>query len=229
MNNNSKNIVMCFSAHPDDEVLGLGGTLIKHIEKGDKVFITILSEGEDAKISLKDKNLDRINNARDCSKSMGTKINKIFNFPDQKFDTVPLLNIIQSLEKELQHIKPNIVYTHHLSDINIDHRITTEAVLTALRPMNKFGLQPEIRTYETPSTTDQSPYIDRYLFKPNLYVSIEKTWNKKVDSIKKYKKEIKKTPHPRSIKSIKALAVKRGSESGFKLAEAFTIIKKIWD
>ena len=180
---------------------------------------------------LLEKDIDekrRIKNAKKWSNIVGSKLYKLFHYPDQRLDSVPRLDIIQDLEKILKSLMPDIVYTHHDGDINHDHQVINHAVLTALRPMNSFKLLAEIRAFETVSSTDQSPYTDRYVFKPNFYIDIEKVWNKKLEALKSYKKELGIFPHPRSFESIEALAVKRGAESGLKKAEAFMILRKIW-
>jgi len=224
INNSSK--ILCIVAHPDDEVLGLGGTLIKHNLNGDSVEIVFLSDGEGSKNNNINKN--RLNNAKKCSKIIGSTIYKIYDFPDQKLDTVPKIEIIQSIEEILYKVKPDILYTHHVGDINHDHQIVSHAVLTALRPLNKSMANTEIRFFETPSSTEQSPNIEQYLFKPNFYVSIKKEWDIKRKALEAYSNELGVFPHPRSIKSIEALAIKRGAESGLEKAEAFYIIRKIW-
>ncbi len=215
-------------AHPDDEALGLGGTLIKHVQMGDEVNIIILSSGEAAK-PQKDKTLERVKNAKSWSNFIGSKLFKIYDYPDQKFDTVPILNIIQDLENSFFILKPDIVYTHHPGDINKDHELAGQSVLTALRPMGKYGANVEIRAFETPSSTEQAPYIDKYIFKPNFFVDINPFWSKKIESLSYYKNEIGIFPHPRSYDSIEALAIKRGSESGFSKAEAFFVLRSFWN
>jgi len=226
--NNNKKSVLCVVAHPDDEALGLGGTLIKHIDQGDKVNIVIFSIGETSKLNKNINSVRRLKSAKDWSKEVGSNIYSILNYPDQKLDTISKLEIIQSLEKILKNLRPDIIYTHHDGDINHDHQIVSHAILTALRPMSALNLKSEIRTFETISSTEQSPYIERYIFKPNFYVDVEEVWSKKIKALKKYYTELGVYPHPRSIKSIEALAIKRGSESGLKKAEAFCIIRKIW-
>jgi len=224
----NKKSVICVVAHPDDEALGVGGTLIKHVEKGDDVNIVIFSLGEGSKLSTEVNPTRRLKSAEDWSKSTGTKIYSIFDFPDQRLDTIPKLEIIQKLEQIFKNLSPDIVYTHHDGDINHDHQIVSHAVLTALRPMNKFSLKPEIITFETISSTEQSPYIDKYIFKPNYYVDIGGLWEKKINALEAYKHELSPYPHPRSIESLEALAKKRGIESGLEKAEAFCILKKVW-
>jgi len=230
MQNISKiNRVVCVAAHPDDEVLGLGGTLIRHANKGDEVFIIILSEGEEAKTDKTKRNISRKNNANKCSNIIGSNLYKIFDYPDQKLDTVPILEIITNLENIFKELSPDIAYVHHPTDINKDHQIASQASLTALRPMNNLGLLTEIRAFETPSSTEQAPHTEHYIFKPNLYVSIDEIWQNKINALEAYSNELESFPHPRSLKAIEALAIKRGVESGFKKAEAFTILRKMWE
>ena len=223
-----KKSILCVVAHPDDEALGMGGAILKHIAKGDEVNIIIFSVGESAKLE-NDINLSRrIESAKEWSNIVGSKIVRLFDYPDQKLDTIPKLELIQELEKILKNLKPSIIYTHHEGDINHDHQIVNHVVLTALRPMNAMGLKSELRTFETISSTEQAPYTDRYIFKPNFYINIDDVWKAKVSSLKAYKNELGVYPHPRSIKSLEALAIKRGTESGLKKAEAFCIIRKLW-
>jgi len=219
-----RNNVAVVVAHPDDEALGIAGTLIRHVESKDNVFIIILSKGEDAKIRKKDKNKDREVNAKKWCKFIGANLYAFHDFPDQRLDQVPELDIVQSIENDLKKIKPDIVYIHHLGDINKDHTVSAKCTLVALRPMGNKA--PEIRSFETPSSTDQAPYTNDFVFMPNLYIAIDKYWDLKKKSLNFYKKELNTSPHPRSIEFIKALALKRGAESGFKMAEAFCIIRK---
>lgn len=227
--NNYKNNVLCIVAHPDDEALGVGGTLIKHAAQGDIVNIIILSEGEDSKSKNNKKNPHRKNNALKWANITSCNLYALYDFPDQRLDAIPQLDMVKNVEEAIEYLKPNIMYIHHPGDMNSDHQIAAQVALAAVRPMSYHKIVPEIRAFETPSSTDQGPMIEPYIFKPNFYVSIDKFWKKKKDGLDVYSSEIKKVPHPRSILSIKSLAIKRGAESGFKMAEAFFIIRKIWD
>ena len=226
--NNFKKNVLCVVSHADDEALGLGGTLIRHASEGDKVNIIILSEGEDAKSTLNKKNPNRLNNAQEWANNSNCNLYKVCNFPDQKLDSIPQIEMVRIIEKAMEDLMPNIVYIHHPGDMNSDHQIAAQVSLAAIRPMSYHKVIPEIRAFETPSSTDQAPNIDPYIFKPNFYVSITDYWDRKLEGLKIYSSEIKSNPHPRSIKSIKSLAIKRGAESGLKMAEAFYIIRSVW-
>ena len=221
----NKNNIAVVVAHPDDEALGMAGTIIKHVNSKDSVFVIILSKGEDSKKNQKDKNKNRVKNAEKWCKFVGANLFSFYDFPDQRLDEVPELDIVKCLENDFKKIKPDIVYIHHLGDINKDHTVSAKSALVALRPMG--SKTPEIRSFETPSSTDQAPYVNDFLFLPNLYISIDKYWHLKEESLNIYKKELNDAPHPRSIEAIKALAIKRGAESGFIMAEAFCIIRKL--
>lgn len=218
--------ILVIAAHPDDEILGVGGTLIKHINEGDIVYCFILSEG----CLSRDKSLRndlRVlhNECVSAGKVIGFK--KIFfsDFPDNSFDRIPMLNIVKDIEKYLDLIKPNIVYTHHRGDINIDHEITFKAVLTACRPCNKNN-PDEIYTYESLSSTEWQDK-NHQSFKPNVYSDISSTLDKKIQAISKYKSELREYPHSRSKEGIKILANYRGLECGLEAAEGFNLIRKI--
>lgn len=226
--NNNKNTVLCVVAHADDEALGVGGTLIRHAYEGDNVNVIILSEGEEAKSISSKKNLYRKNNAFEWAKNSKCNLYKLCDFPDQKLDIVPQIEMVKLIENAVSDLNPNIVYIHHPGDMNSDHQIAAQVSLAAIRPMSYHNINPEIRAFETPSSTDQAPMLEPFIFKPNFYVSIYDYWNKKLEGLKIYSSEIKKNPHPRSIDSIESLAIKRGAESGLKMAEAFYVVRRIW-
>ena len=219
--------ILCRVAHPDDEALGPGGSLIKHSSMGDEVNTFIFSDGEGSKTDKKQKNPNRLHAANSWSKQTNTKIYKIASFPDQKMDALPQIEIVKEIEKAIREIKPDIVYMHNPTDINKDHQTLADACLVALRPMKFMNSLPEIRAFETPSNTDQAPNLEKYLFKPNLYISIVDQWEEKISALKHYSNELGNYPHPRSIKNLESLAIKRGAEAGLKMAEAFMLLKKI--
>ena len=144
--------VLVIAAHPDDEVLGCGGTIARHIKKGDEVHVVILAEGVTSRDKFRDrkKRLKEIKNlslsAKKSHKILGTKSLKLFDLPDNRMDSVDLLDIVKIVEKEVNLIRPKIIYTHHISDLNIDHSITHQAVITACRPEPKKSVK-KICTY----------------------------------------------------------------------------------
>lgn len=219
--------ILCVAAHPDDEALGVGGTLIRHAEEGDEVYIIILSEGEDAKSSRGTKDPDRLSRAEEWCRLSGTKLCRVYDLPDQKFDTISRLEIVQMLEKDIIEIRPDIIYLHHPNDINLDHQIAGQAVLTAVRPMSTGDMNPTLFAFETPSTTDQAPQIPPFIFHPNHYVDVQSVWTKKMKALQAYINEMGVAPHPRSPESIESLAIKRGAESGLLKAEAFALMRQV--
>lgn len=226
-----KKNILVISAHPDDEVLGCGGTIIKHAKKNN-VFSIIAGEGITSRNKKGVKNIkSRLNilrkQALKAAKIMGVKKTFFLSFPDNKLDTLPLLEVIQKIENIIVKIKPEIIYTHHHGDLNIDHQIINRAVLTATRPINKFNVQ-SIRTFEVLSSTEWNFQDSKEnIFKPNLFIDISKEIEKKIKSFLCYKSEIMTFPHPRSKDAIKCLAKLRGSTAGLKAAEAFCIIKSV--
>ena len=216
-----KKKVLVFAAHPDDELLGLGGTIIKHIAQGDEVSVVLYTTGVTSR-GVKDTD-DKIKKLRKnslaLSKFIGFKKIFFLDFDDQKLDNYPLLQIIKKTESIKKIIKPDIIYTHHHSDLNKDHRIVTESVLVAFRPDKKY----KIIMFETPSSTE---YAYKNYFVPNYYVDIKKTYKKKIEALFKYYKiEMRKTNHPRSKSYLLALAKKRAGECGLEYAEAFFIAR----
>lgn len=224
MKNNLKKNILVVAAHPDDEVLGVGGTLCRHRDTGDKIAILILANGEDSrgsKIADADK---RFAQAKKVATFLKAEL-YLENFPDNAFNVVSLLEITKKVEKVLFKVKPDIIYTHHNGDLNIDHRITSEAVLTAARPILSKKIHA-ILAFETPSSTEWQ-VKDYRQFAPNYYVDISKYMALKKKLLMIYKDELRKYPHSRSLEGIEILAKYRGMESGIKAAEAFQVLRII--
>lgn len=221
--------ILVIAAHPDDEVLGCGGTIAKHAAEEADVYTIILGEGVTSRFpkreeGLKSKELKELKSyINKAAKILGVKKTFTFGFPDNRFDTVALLDIVKVIEKVKNEVKPEIVYTHHWGDLNIDHRITYDTVLSACRPIKGETVQ-KIYSFEIPSSTEWN-YPNT--FSPNVYVDISETINKKIEAMKAYKSEIRKWPHPRSIEAIRVLACKRGYEVGLEKAEGFKLVRSI--
>ena len=226
-----KNNVIAIVAHPDDELIGVGGTLIKHIKNGDRVSVLILSTGITSRYKNDNMNINKeILQLRKISEEVAKFLNyNIYfaNLPDQKFDTISILEIIKIIESWLFSIKPNIIYTHNYSDLNIDHRLTFTSTITAARPCN--NQIKEIYSFKTLSSTEwQAPSLQK--FKPNFINNISKDiLDQKIAALKMYKDEIKENPHPRSIDKIVNEASINGSIILKEYAEVFEIIRIIKD
>lgn len=223
--------VLVVAAHPDDEILGCGGTMALHSMKGDEVYVLILGEGitsRDVKRDRKKRDREIKELKRDieaANKIVGTKRTFLYDFPDNRFDNVPLLDIIKVIEKVKNEVIPDIVYTHHHGDLNIDHRLTFHAVLTACRPLKGESVK-EIYSFEVPSSTEWSADSSKY-FIPNYFVNIKETLEKKTNAMKAYTNEICDFPHPRSEEAIKTIAECWGIKVGLNAAEAFEVIRMI--
>lgn len=222
----NKNKIFIIAAHPDDEVLGAGGTILKHIVKGDEVRVLLLSEGETSRAKA---NIARRQvQAKKAAEMLGVKELFLEQLPDNQFDSLPLLKIIKLIEKHLEKIKPGIIYTHHHNDLNIDHQLTAKAVLTAARPQPNYFVK-KILAFEVLSSTEWQTKDKKHLFYPTIYNDITNFIDRKIEILKVYKQELKKYPHPRSLQGVKALAQYRGIESGYNFAEAFQLIRQLND
>ena len=226
--NNKKILVIV--AHPDDELLGQGATMNKLInDQNCSVRCIILGEGITSRTekNSKEKLIIHKQNIQEAIKAIGYESVGIYDFPDNKFDTVPLLDLIKIIEKEKEQFCPEIIFTHHGGDLNIDHQKTFEAVITATRPMEDENVKAII-TFETPSGTEWIASSDPRRFTPNLFIEVfEKNLLAKIKGMECYEFEKRKSPHPRSPESLTILAKQRGLTIGKKYAEAFCIIRLI--
>jgi N-acetylglucosamine malate deacetylase 1 len=220
-----KNRILTIVAHPDDEVLGAGATLKKHSENGDEVYCVYLADGVSSRSNSKENLEKRRKEIKESSEILGFKEIFVYELEDNKMDLIPLLDIIKIIESIIQKIKPNIIYTHHSGDLNVDHRKTYEAVMTACRPCNFYSPR-EIRTFEVLSSTEWQ-FNENHLFKPNIFVNIENEIEFKIKAMQSYNSELRKYPHSRSLEGIEILAKYRGLQSNLKYAEAFRIERKI--
>ena len=202
--------VLVVAAHPDDEVLGCGGTIAKLTHDGVPVRVLLLCKS----------GRGGFENAFKAAKILGVRV--LFeDFPGNKFDTVPLLSIVNAISVVADEFEPSIVFTHSKADLTVDHKVCCEAVVAAVRP---FGLHAgtSIFCFETVSSTE---WNSLKTFKPNHYEDITGFWDKKLKALKAYESEMRPFPHPRSYEGLKALAKFRGMNVGFEAAEAFEIAR----
>ena len=218
--------VLVVIAHSDDETIGAGGSLARHLNQGDKVCVVSMTDGVGSRFELEEEANLRKESAEQASNKIGFTWLDCGSFPDNAMDTVPLIEVVRFIEKIKKDLYPDIIYTHSAADLNIDHQIVNRAVLTAFRPNydQKFS---EIRAMEIPSSTDYSHEKTTSTFTPNLFIDIEKTWEKKLEGLQCYDKEIRQAPDSRSYEGIENLAKLRGNQVGLCYAEAFEILKKI--
>jgi LmbE family N-acetylglucosaminyl deacetylase len=224
--------ILVVVAHPDDELLGLGATIHQLIHQyGCEIRAVILGEGITSRADerepekWKDELAIHRKNIYTAQKIIGYQSVGIYNFPDNRFDTVALLDIIKVIEKEKQTFKPEVMFTHHGGDLNIDHQRTFEAVITACRPLADETVKIII-AFETPSGTEWRASSDPKHFIPNLFFEIdEESLQAKVKGMEAYEFEKRKYPHPRSPEALTVLAKRWGIVIGKEYAEAFTLIR----
>lgn len=218
--------IMVIAAHPDDELLGCGGVLIKHARNGDYIRTIILgqgmlSRGEDVSILVKLRA-----DAKKANDITGVNELEFYDFPDNAFDSVPLLNIIKVVEKEIDNYQPDIIYTHFANDLNIDHRKTFEAVMTATRPQPGMK-NPDIYSFYVQSSTDWISSTETNQFIPNVFIDVEESIEQKIKALEAYETEMKPSPHSRSLESNRIFSQYWGTRVGKKHAEPFILVRSI--
>jgi LmbE family N-acetylglucosaminyl deacetylase len=224
--------VLVVAAHPDDEILGCGATIARHADNGDRVHILIMGEGatsrgESGEHGSFDTEIGALQNAaRQAAVVLGAESPRFACFPDNRMDSLDLLDVIKVVEKTMSEIHPDIVYTHHGNDLNIDHRLTHNAVATACRPVPGASVAA-FYTFETVSSTEWSTGLLDRPFNPNRYVDVEQQIDRKFAALQCYQSELRPYPHARSIEAIRALASLRGAQVGMRSAEAFMVIREL--
>lgn len=220
------NKVLVVAAHPDDEILGCGATMAKHVAAGDEVHVLVLAEGLTSRTNNRcETNNEELVCLRSAAKEANTRLgvtSVVLNtFPDNRMDGIERLEVIKLIEDCIQRLKPTIIYTHHAGDVNIDHQIVHHAVVVACRPMIDCSVKT-ILMFETLSSTEwQIP--PQPVFSPNWFVDITEFVEKKLWALEAYGMEMRQWPHPRSPEGVIALSKWRGSMIGVKAAEAFML------
>ncbi|OEY73951.1 PIG-L deacetylase family protein [Salegentibacter salarius] len=226
--------ILVIVAHPDDELLGQGATINLLSKKFNcNIKTVILGEGITSRANERDTDkwsqelIQHKSNITNACEKVGYKSFSTYDFPDNRFDQVNLLDIVKVIESEIETFKPSVIFTHHPGDTNIDHRLTHDAVLPAIRPMKGQTVETLI-TFETPSSTEwQSPDHENS-FIPNFFVEVEeKNIDAKIEGMQSYYFEKREYPHPRSPESLKILSKRWGIVIGTEFAEAFRVIRTI--
>ena len=221
--------ILIVASHPDDEVLGCFGTVARLIKEGYEAYTLILGEGKTSR------DVERVlENKKDEIEILNTEIQKandiigikkvfVESFPDNRFDSIDLLDIVKVVSKVKEDVQPDIIFTHFENDLNIDHRITYQAVLTATRPMKDESVK-EIYSFEILSSTEWNYPLS---FSPDTFFDISDTINLKLEAMKKYNSELCEYPHPRSLEGIELNAKYQGMRVGKKYVEAFKSVRII--
>ena len=222
--------VLVVAAHPDDEVLGCGATMARLAAEGQAVHIAILGEGITSRSSRDDsdaKLLRRLHQqAEAAALKVGAKDVVLFKLPDNRLDTLPMLEVAKLIEDLIQKLRPAVIYTHHPGDLNLDHGIVHRAVLIATRPVLGHPVR-QILTFEVPSSTEWAFQKIEPVFRPNVFVEVSKTLDAKIAALACYDSETRNFPHPRSEQALRAIATRWGSVSGCTAAEGFELVRSI--
>lgn len=223
--------ILVVAAHPDDEVLGCGGSMARFAQEKNAVHVLILGEGltsrfKEASTAPASEKEKLHGQARAAGALLGAKSVTLHGLPDNRFDTVPLLEIVKAIEMKIEELKPETVFTQHGGDLNIDHERTFRAVLTATRPMSGSPVK-RVYAYEVPSSTEWAFQKFDPVFRPNTFVDIDATLEKKIAAMALYEGENRAFPHPRSAQALRAHAQYWGSVAGLPAAEAFELIRAV--
>lgn len=212
---------LIIASHPDDEILGSGGTIRKLIANGYDVVTVILAKGR----KEEEHHIQRFTSL--ANSHLGIKEVLFLKLPNLRLNTIPLHEITKEIEALLAKYKPEIIFTHHYGDLNQDHQVTFQAVMTAARPLP--GKAPiEILCFETVSSSEWTQNTQDKTFKPTYFVDISDTIGDKLQALRHYDVEMRPFPHPRSYEGIQYLARVRGMTVGVEYAEAFEIIRRVW-
>jgi LmbE family N-acetylglucosaminyl deacetylase len=229
----SHSTVLVVAAHPDDEILGCGGAMARHVQAGDQVSVAILAEGVTSRDSQRDRERRREElstlgeAARRANGIFGVTDVEMHDFPDNRMDTVARLDIVKHIESLIERTRANILYTHHVGDVNIDHRCIHEAVVTACRPMPGNHRVDTLLFFEIASSTEWQTPGSAPPFIPNWYLDITETLQLKKQALDAYESEMHPWPHARSIEALTHLAHWRGANIGVDAAEAFMLGRRI--
>lgn len=216
------------AAHPDDEVLGCGATIARLSHEGWKVHVLIVAEGatsraEKRDIEAKSGELSALAKcAEEANKILGAASVKLLSLPDNRMDSIDLLDIVKIVEEYVLKYKPSLIFTHHAGDVNIDHKILHDAVIAACRPQPNYSVK-ELLFFEVPSSTEWRPASSGIYFTPNYFYDVSEHISKKLSALSAYQPEMRSFPHPRSVDAVNHLARWRGASVGCEASEAFML------
>lgn len=224
--------VLVVAAHPDDEVLGCGGTIARHADAGDQVQVLIIAEGATSRQQQRDRSqvvgeLTLLSQAaQQAGNILGARGVELLNLPDNRLDSMNRLDLIKHIEASIERHQPQVVYVHHAGDVNVDHRRVHEAVVTACRPTPGQPVR-QLLSFEVASSSEWQTPGSAPAFQPNWFVDISSHWTSKRRALEAYASEMRPWPHPRSYESIEYLARWRGAQIGVEAAEAFQLLRYI--
>jgi len=225
-----KTPVLVVAAHHDDEVLGCGATIARLTSEGHPVTVAILGEGpicRDVDCSGAEREAIAVGmraRAEEAAQELGATFVQAGSFPDNAFDSVPLIEVVRAVEQVVREVGPQLILTHHAGDLNIDHAVTARAVQTAARPL-PGSVVNLLLAFEVVSSSEWPPNGGAGLFAPDLFVDVSEFLGAKLAALGRYEEELCAFPHPRSKENVWNLAGQRGAASGARAAEAFEVIR----
>jgi LmbE family N-acetylglucosaminyl deacetylase len=219
--------ILTVAAHPDDETLGAGATMARFASASHEVHVCILTDG----VTARHRHVDQQQKcAMRACEVLGVSNVMFCGLPDQRLDSLPLLDVITPIEKFVDQIQPDLVFTHFSQDANQDHRVVFQATLVATRPTADTSVST-VLCYETASSTEWAPPFPGSVFSPNLFVDISTTLPTKLDALREYEHtfagEMQPFPHPRSYEALEAISRRHGATAGVGAAEAFMLVRHI--
>lgn len=217
--------VLVVAAHPDDEILGVGGTIAAHVDRGDSVTVIIMCEGVSVRYGQERQGAVAKQSALAAS-ILGVTELIIKQLPDQRLDTLPISQVAAEVEEVVRNHQPEVVYTHFGGDLNRDHQILAEAVLIATRPYSAPMIR-EVLMFETPSATEWGSSHLLPAFEPTVFVDISAAIDRKIQAFMCYSAEVVDYPHPRSPEALRARAQYWGSQFNRPMAEAFALVRSL--
>lgn len=218
--------VIVIAAHPDDETLGVGGTILKHVAQGDKVAWLIVTKITEEQGFSKSRIESRENEIETVASKYS--FSNVYNleYPTASLSSASLPKLIPMISDVFNDFKPEIVYTMNRSDIHSDHRIIFDSVYACTKSF-RYPFIKTVLMYECISETEFAPALSENQFVPNYFVDISLFFQEKCSIMKLYETELSDHPFPRSLKNIEALAVFRGASVGVDYAESFQLLKYI--
>ena len=225
------NRVLVVAAHPDDEVLGCGGTIASHADAGDHVQVLIVAEGATSRQQQRDRVqvVKELSGLAQAAQTAGSILGQQVLSPGssgQSLDSLDRLDLIKRIEESIDRYQPQVVYVHHAGDVNVDHRRLHEAVVTACRPTPGHSVQ-RLLSYEVASSSEWQPPGSAPAFQPNWFVDISDQWLRKRKALMAYASEMRPSPHARSLEALEHLARWRGAQVGVEAAEAFCLLRQL--
>ncbi|MCB9477461.1 MAG: PIG-L family deacetylase [Deltaproteobacteria bacterium] len=227
--------MLVVAAHPDDEILGCGGTVAVRVDQGWTAHLMIVASGIAGRFAdpsahqeeFAEQRVALEHNARRAASTVGFSTTRFLNLADNRLDTVPRQNIAHAIDSLIDEVRPDTIYTHHPGDYNWDHGVVFDAVMMAARHSPGEFAPTELYTFEVGSSTERAAPFANRAFLPNTYVDISAGIERKKAAMQIYESEYRPYPHPRSVEGLEYSARKRGLDVGLEYAEAFCLIRRV--